>query len=214
MVKTKQFLISEKVKVRRKKSKKALSVYRPLPQAMKLRIRARTYETATSTASPVYYRYGLVEFLGLSGSYSDSLYGLYKYARIHACKITVRAVNVGSEPAILAVAPLPHDWTMGSPTVAEILDLPKCKRTTLSSYTGMDRAEISSYSTVAEVLGDEWQVARYNMDVTQAISSTPLVANEPAWTVLFTSFNATTSVSYRLEIELEFDVKFFDLSSV
>ena len=169
---------------------------------------------STASSSPFYYRYGLVEFLGLPGAYSDSLYGLYKYARIHGCRITVRAVNVGSEPAILAVAPLPHNWTTGSPTVAEILDQPKCKRTTLSSYTGMDRAEVSAYCTAAEVLGDEFQISKYNMDAGQAASTTPLVADEPTWMILFTSFNASTAVSFRIEIELEFDVKFFDLTSI
>ena len=147
---------------------------------MKVRIRARTYETAAALSSPFFNTYGLVEFLGRPGSYSDSLYGLYKYARIHGCKITVRAVNVGSEPAILAVAPLPYDWTTGSPTLSELLDQPKAKRVTLSSYTGMDRAEVTSYCTAREVLGDEFQAAKYNMDSTQAASTTPLVANEPA----------------------------------
>ena len=83
----------------------------------------------------------------------------------------------------------------------------------MSSYTGMDRAEVTSYCTSAEVLGDNWQITKYNMDVAQAVSTTPLVANEPAWLVLFTSFNALTAVSFRIEVELEFDVKFFDLDS-
>ena len=213
MEKSKTVFVARKAGAKKRKGKQSLSVYRPLPQSMKVRLRARTYETATSSSSPFYYRYGLVEFLGRPGSYSDSLYGLYKYARIHGCRITVRAVNVGSEPAILAVAPLPYDWTAGSPTVAEVLDQPKCKRTTLSSYTGMDRAEVTSYCTSAEVLGDDWQSAKYNMDATQAANTTPLVANEPAWIVLFTSFNALTAVSFRIEVELEFDVKFFDLDS-
>ena len=212
MEKSKRF-VSGKNSKKRSRGKKALSVYRPIPQSTKVRIRARTYETATASSSPFYYRYGLVEYLGLIGSYSDSLYGLYRYARIHGCKITVRAVNIGSEPAILAVAPLPHDWTTGSPTLTELLDHPKAKRATLSSYSGMDRAEGTSYCTAHEVLGDEFQTVRYTMDSTQAASTTPLVASEPAWIVAFSSFNALTAVSFRLEVELEFDVKFFDLNS-
>ena len=121
---------------------------------------------------------------------------------------------MGSEPAILAVAPLPHNWTAGTPTVSELLDVPRCKRTTLSSYSGMDRAEISSYCTAKQALGDEWQIGRYNMDSTQAASSIPIVADEPTWLLLYTSFNASTAVSFRLEIELEFDVNFFDLTSI
>ena len=78
----------------------------------------------------------------------------------------------------------------------------------------MDRAEISSFCTAKQALGDEWQITRYNMDATQAASTTPLAADEPAWIVLYTSFNALTAVSFRLEIELEFDVNFFDLDSV
>jgi len=77
----------------------------------------------------------------------------------------------------------------------------------------MDRADLTSYCTAREVLGDEFQASKYNMDQTQAALSTPLVLGEPAWIVAFSAFNALNAVSFRLEVELEFDAKFFDLTS-
>ena len=199
---------------RKRRTGRAVALYKPLPASMNVRLRARTYETASATASPIYFRYGLVEPLGFPGQYSDSLFGLYKLARIHGAKVTIRAVNIGSEPVILAIAPLPHDWTSGSPTLAELLDHPACKRITLSAYTGMDRGVVSSYTTASKVLGDEFQTGRYNVDATQAASTTPMFANEPAWVVVCSAFNALTSISFRLEVEFEYEYKFFNLNSI
>lgn len=180
---------------------------------MKVAIRSRTYETATSSASPFYYKYGLVEFLGLPGSYSDSLYGLYNLAIIHACRITLRLVNMGSEPLILVVAPLPHSWTSGSPTLSELLDQPRSIRKTCGASTGKDTVSVSSAHTVRSLLGKEFNIAAYQITSTQAASTTPLNANEPVWTVGLSAFNALTAISFRLEVELEFSSEFYSLNS-
>jgi hypothetical protein len=182
---------------------------------MKLQLRGRTYETGTSTASPVFYRYGCVEFLNLGGSYIDTFLsgGLYRYAVVHASRITVRAVNAGSEPIILASTVLPHDWTAGSPTLTEMLDTPKCQRASIGSSSGMDRAVIVNQCSAREVLGKDYQIAKYQMDPTQAVSTTPLYTKEPAWVVAVSAFNASTAVSYRLEIEIDWAVEFYNLDS-
>ncbi len=211
MEKSKQvFVVAKKAK---RKNRRKQTVYKPLPTSMKVRIRGRTYDSGTGATPPIWNRFGLVEFLGRGGSYIDTLFGLYKYARVHKCKITCRLVNMGSEPVILAVAPLPHSWTAGSPTVSELVDVPLAKRKTASAYTGMDKVTISHSLTAAQALGNELVSSKYVMDATQAASSTPLFPDEPAWIVGISSFNALTTVSYRLEVELEFDVDFFSLDS-
>ena len=199
------------------KKKKATNtqvlVYKPIPTAMRVRVRTRTYETATNASSPLFSIGGLVEFLGYPGAYSDSLYGLYKYARIRASKITLRLVNAGTEPIILAVAPMPYDFATSTPTVAELLDHPKAVRTTVGPSSGASNGMISSAVTTASVLGKEFVSSRYEMTQAQAVSTTPIEASEPCWIILVSAFNGLTQVSYRLEIEKEYDVVYYSLDS-
>lgn len=188
-------------------------LYPRLPQSMKVLMKGRTYDTGTSVTSPVWNKFGLVEFLQRGGSFTDSLFGLYQAAVTHGCRIHLRLINMSSEPILLAVAPLPYGWTAGSPTMNEILDSPRCVRTTVGSNSGMDRVAISNFATSRDVLGKDYQAAKYVMDATQAASSTPLNPEEPCWVVGLSAFNSLTSISYRLEVELEFNAEFFNLTS-
>lgn len=177
-------------------------------------MKGRTYDTGTSVTSPVYNRYGLVEFLQRGGNFTDSLYGLYLAAVTHGCRISLKLINMSSEPILLAVAPLPYSWISGSPTLAEILDTPRCVRATVGGNSGMDKVSISNFASSREVLGKDYQASRYVMDATQAASSTPLNPDEPCWVVCLSAFNASTAISYRLEVELEYNTEFFNLTSV
>lgn len=181
---------------------------------MRVRLKGRTYDTGTAVSSPLFNRYGLVEFLQRGGSFADSLFGLYNNAIVHGCKINLRLVNTSSEPIILAVVPLPYNWIAGSPTLSEILDDPGVVRATCGSNSGMDRVSITSFTTTKAVTGKAYQASRYQMDATQAASSTPLVSDEPVWYVAMSAFNALSAISYRLEVELEFNVEFYNLTSV
>ena len=196
-----------------KPNRSSVLIYRPIPTAMRVRIKTRTYETATNAASPLFSIGGLVEFLGYPGSYSDSLYGLYKYARIRASKITLRLVNAGTEPVILAVAPMPYDFATSTPTVAELLDHPAVARTTVGPNSGSSNGVISKAVTAASVLGKEFVSSRYEITQAQSVSTTPIEASEPAWIMLVSAFNGLTQVSYRLEVEKEYDVEFYSLDS-
>lgn len=184
-----------------------------MPQSLKVKLRARTYETGASTSN-VDYRYGIVEFLGKQSSYNDSLFGLYNYAIIRACRITAKLVNMQAEPIVFAIAPLPYDWSSGSPTTAELLDVPRCVKSTVSGTGGMDRGKITNYITSKQALGESWQVGRYQMNAAQAANATPLSTEEPCWHLYVTSFNSSTGVGYRIEVELEYDVEFYNLNSV
>lgn len=182
---------------------------------MNLCLRGRTYETATATASPLWFRYGLLEFLNLGGSYVDTFLngGLYKNAVVHSARITLKAVNVGSEPLILACAPLPYSWVTGSPTLAEILDQPSCVRTTVGSSSGQDKGILVNSASARKVLGKDYQLAKYQMSYSQATSTTPIDSSEPAWTCLVSSFNGLTAVSFRMEVEIDWNVEFYNLDS-
>ena len=153
---------------------KSFAPYPKIPQSMRLCLRGRTYETATASASPLWFRYGLLEFLNLGGSYVDTFLngGLYKYAVVHSARITLKAVNVGSEPMILACAPLPYSWVTGSPTLSEILDQPSCVRTTVGSSSGIDKGLVVNSASAKRVLGKDYQLAKYQMDITQATTTT------------------------------------------
>ena len=208
-------------KRRRRRQRKAgattmpFAPYPKIPQTMSLCLRGRTYETASTTASPLWFRYGLLEFLNLGGSYVDTFLngGLYKNAVVHAARIHLKAVNVGSEPLILACAPLPYSWVSGSPTLAEILDQPSCVRTTVGSSSGQDKGLVVNASTARKVLGKEYQLAKYQMDITQATTTTPISNAEPVWTVAVSSFNGLTAVSFRMEVEIDWNVEFYNLDS-
>jgi len=181
---------------------------------MNVKIRGRTYETGTGTSPPVYYKYGLVEFLGRGGSYVDTLYnGLYKWSTVHACSITVRVVNMSAEPLLIAIAPMPWSFTTGSPTLTEILDHPLCRRKTTGSSSGKDSIVLKHKATSAQVLGNDYQTVRYQLDSTTASNTTPISNDEPVWIVAVSSFNSSTAISYRVEVELDWDAKFYDLDS-
>lgn len=188
-------------------------MYPPLPQSMKVRLRSRTYDTASAMASPLFSQFGIVEFLGNTGSYSDSLFGLYKAAIIHRARLTLRLVNMGAEPLILAVSPLPASWIGSTPTLSELLDQPKAVRKTCGSSTAQDKCVVVTNASAKEVLGKDYILSRYEMSQAQAASSTPLFPDETVWTVAVSAFNALTAVSFRLEIEMEYDVEFYELDS-
>ena len=100
--------------------------------------------------------------------------GLYKYAVVHSARITLKAVNVGLEPMILACAPLPYSWVTGSPTLAEILDQPSCVRTTIGGSSGVDKGLVVNSASAKRVLGKDYQLAKCQMDITQATTTTPI----------------------------------------
>jgi hypothetical protein len=77
----------------------------------------------------------------------------------------------------------------------------------------MDKVTVVNSCTSKEVLGKDWQIAKYQMDPTQAASTTPIAAKEPAWIVCVSAFNASTSISYRLEIEIDWAVEFYNLDA-
>jgi len=212
----KVFVTSSKKRRRQRKGKARLPKvisYPSLPQSLKVKLRARTYETGTATSN-VDYRYGIVEFLGKQSSYNDSLFGLYQYAIVRACRITAKLINMQAEPIVFAIAPLPYDWSSGSPTTTELLDAPHAVKSTVSGVGGMDRAQITNYITSEKALGEPWQVTRYQMNAGQAASTTPISSEEPCWHLYVTSFNSLTSVGYRIEVEIEYDVEFYNLNSV
>ena len=206
-------------RVRRSRKAGAIAIpfapYPKIPQTMRLCLRGRTYETATASASPLWFRYGLLEFLNLGGSYVDTFLngGLYKYAVVHSARITLKAVNVGSEPMILACAPLPYSWVTGSPTLSEILDQPSCVRTTVGSSSGIDKGLVVNSASAKRVLGKDYQLAKYQMDITQATTTTPISTGEPVWVVAASSFNSLTAVSFRIEVEVDWNVEFYNLDS-
>lgn len=139
--------------------------------------------------------------------------GLYKNAVVHASRITVRAVNTSAEPVILACASLPYNWTSGSPTLTEILDHPTCVRNTVGGNSGQDSRAIVNVATAKEVLGKDYQIAKYQMDFGQATSTTPIYVAEPAWVVAISAFNALTAISFRMQIEIDWNVEFYNLDS-
>jgi hypothetical protein len=86
-------------------------------------------------------------------------------------------------------------------------------RITLGSNQGVDKGTIVNQCSSREVLGKDYQAAKYQMDITQATSTTPILSAEPAWIVGVSSFNSSTAISYRLEVELEWAVEFYNLDS-
>ena len=95
-----------------------------------------------------------------------------------------------------------------------MLDDPGMKRVTVGSNSGMDRVSLTSFTTTKAVCGKSFQAAKYQMDATQAASSTPILSDEPVWYVAISSFNALSAVSYRLEVELQYNAEFYNLTSV
>ena len=120
---------------------------------------------------------------------------------------------MGSEPLILAAAPLPFSWYSGTPTLSELLDQPRSIRESCGASTGKDSVSLSSSHSAKSVLGKEFNIAAYQMTATQAASTIPISTDEPVWTVGVSAFNALTSVSFRLEVELEFSTEFYSLTS-
>jgi len=205
--------VSRKKQTRRKRRTRS-TLYKQLPQAMKILLKGRTYETGTGTSPPIYYQYGILEFLNRGGSFTDTMFTLYKWAVIQHCKITVRLVNLGTEPLLAAIAPLPYDWPAGSPTMSELIDCPRSTKKTTGGNQGSDKTILTRAISSREVLGKAYQIARYQMNAAQAASTTPIFPNEPSWIVGISSFNSSTAISYRMEVEFEWHVDFYNLDSI
>lgn len=139
--------------------------------------------------------------------------GLYKNAVVHASRITIRVVNTGAEPLIIASASLPFNWISGSPTLTEVLDHPTCVRQTVGASSGQDSRSIINAAIAREVLGKDYQIAKYQMDFGQATSTTPIYVAEPAWIVAVSAFNALSTISFRMEVEIDWNVEFYNLDS-
>jgi hypothetical protein len=184
-----------------------------LPSVMKVRLRTRTYDTGAAAASPVYTRYGLLEPLNLDPTYMAALFTLYKRARVHASTIHLRLVNMGSEPIEMVVNALPHNWSSGTPSVAELLDKPGSRRALVSGAGGMDRASVTKSISSKSALGSNAYLSDYDFDETQANSATPIQADEPAWVFALTALNSASNISYRLEVVIEYDFEFYDQTS-
>jgi hypothetical protein len=198
-----------------KKKKKTTTVNRfsYLPLSYRVRLRTRTYETGTTVSSPNYFRYGLLEPLSIAPMFQTQLFSLYKRARIHCSSITLRLHNLGSEPLEMVVATLPHSYTTGTPDLSEVVDKPGAKRVTLSGAGGMDRALLTKSVSSKQVLGHDWALSDYDFNVTQAASTTPIASDEPVWLLVLSAFNSSASVSYRLEVVIEWDYEFYDQDS-
>lgn len=120
---------------------------------------------------------------------------------------------MGTEPIVLAVAPLPSSWLASTPTLSELLDRPGCVKKTIGPTSGMSNGTVTAAASAKEVLGKDFLLARYAMTIAQATSSTPIDPDEPVWVVAVSSFNASTAISYRLQVELEFGTEFYSLDS-
>jgi hypothetical protein len=121
---------------------------------------------------------------------------------------------MGSEPIELVVATLPYNWTAATPTLAEIVEKAGARRVIVSGSGGMDRASIVKSVSSRQVLGNDYGVMRYEFDLTQANSTTPITTDEPVWMIALSSLNSITSISYRLEVVVEYDYEFLDQDSV
>ena len=51
------------------------------------------------------------------------------------------------------------------------------------------------------------------MDITQATTTTPISTGAPVWVVAASSFNSLTAVSFRIEVEVDWNVEFYNLDS-
>jgi hypothetical protein len=180
-----------------------------------VRLRARDYETGTAVTPPVYIRqYGILEPLNKDPTFQTQLFDLYRKARIHGSSIKIELINTGSEPIELVLTTLPYNWTAATPTLAEMVEKSGAKRVIVSGAGGMDRATVSKTVSARQILGHDYASVRYDFDITQANSTTPILSDEPVWMVGVSSLNSMTSVSYRLEVIVEYDYEFYDQDSV
>ncbi len=207
------FVVKAKRNTKKRSRKAKQALFKPIPQAMNVVIRGRTYDSLTASSSPVFNRSGITQFFGRGGSYIDSLFGLYRYASVKAVKLTAKVVNTGSEPIILAIAQVPYDWTSGSPTLSELLDQPFARKTIVGSSTGKDTAQLTVSTTVAKALGNEFQASKYIMNAATA-SSGVSDNDQPVYITALSAFNALSAISCRIEYEVEWHVTFFSLDSV
>lgn len=177
---------------------------------MRVTLRHRTFETASVSLSPLFFRVGILEPIGNVPTYQAALFTLYQRARIRGVKMTVTVINTGAEPIELVANALPYNWLSISPTLAEIIDKPGSVRRLVSGVGGMDRATLTITRTSAQVLGSHAYLADYDFDQVQALSTTPIATDEPAFTYMVSALNSTSTMSFRVERTVEWDYEFFD----
>lgn len=182
------------------------------PEQYKVSLVARDYDSGSSIASPMWYRYGLLEPLGRLPQYLATLFTMYRKARIVYSSLSVKLVNTGSsEPIELVVGTMPFNWVSGSPTISELIGKVGTRRQIASAAGGLDRCSITRGIASKTVLGHEYMLADYDFSLAQASSFTPIDAEEPVWTFTATALNSAAQIDYRLEVVINYDIEFFDL---
>jgi hypothetical protein len=197
---------------KRKTQRKAATVqlFKPVPLIHRVRLTARNYDQASLATSPLYFRFGLLEPLGIAPTFEAIHFQLYRRARIYAASITLKLINSAAEPVEMITNVMPFNWISGSPAISELIGKQGCKRAIVSGVGGMDRATITNKWTSAKVLGRQFALADFDFNYGQAASSTPIDIEEPAITLALTAINSTNVISYKLEYVLEYDYEFYD----
>jgi hypothetical protein len=90
------------------------------------------------------------------------------------------------------------------------VDKPHTVHKIVSGVGGIDKVTLVNSISSRQVLGKDAYLTDFDFDWTQAQSTTPIQADEPAWFVVIDTFNGSGNISYRAEIILEYDFEFFD----
>lgn len=187
--------------------------FRKMPQVEHRVLTARISDYCGGTGL-TWKRYGLLEPLGVLPNYLTEMMTMYDRARIYASSIKLQFINTSTEPIKIVTAVLPHSFVSGSPTIEEIADSTTAKQYMVSKAGGMDRVEITHKMSSAKVLGSSAFLSDYDFTYAQAALTTPLVADEPVWTVLVCHPDGSTAKTGYLEVIVDWSIEFYDLDAL
>ncbi len=172
------------------------------------------YDSFTNPAAYVTRGFGLVEFLAYRPLYCLEFYAMYKYARITAVTLELRAVNRSTTvPFVIALGTVPYS-ELGSITPDRFWEKSTTVRKQVSVQGGLDKVVLRKTYVAQDIMGQPYLDQKYWIDVTQSASTTPVDTNAPVLAYMISDITGNTGgFTMTVNWKIVYHIQFFDLKT-
>jgi len=140
--------------------------------------------------------------------YYNYLFGIYKYCRVLAVELEVHWTSTGTDSIRVAIGRVPFSDTTGI-TYSQFAEMPETQVSLLSAKGGIDRLTQKQIFVARSALGNALTDHSYWVNSAQAISTTPLHADD--YGLLIMSDGVGLGASAAATVKLHYHVEWFDL---
>jgi hypothetical protein len=182
-----------------------------MPKEFTVALSHRSNSTISAQAAPLYYSFGILEYLSRQPGYLSQFYSIYKYSRVTAVHFDLEVVGLGAGPSEFIMGVIPFS-DFGAITIPDLLEKPGSIRKLVSAAGGMDRIRMRKTCVAEEWIGNPYLTKDYWISSTQAASTTPLDTLEPIMALIFNPLTVSTGAFW--EMRTTYHIQFFDLATV